>query len=130
MHGVVVDTDFVSFLLRNEPTGNKHSVYLRAKQRIISFMTLAEIEYGMLNRKWGWSRRRRMEQHLLLFTVCWPDADVCKLWGWVREICGRLGRPIATNDAWIAATALRLDLPLMTNNPADYRAITGLTVIP
>ena len=42
---------------------------------------------------------------------------------------GRQGRPIQTADAWIAATALRLDVPLVTNNQKDYASVAGLTVL-
>ncbi len=92
-------------------------------------MTLAEIEQGMIHRKWGRTKRRRMEEHLLLFAIRWADPDLCRLWAWVREVRGRKGKPIITNDAWIAATALRLDLALVTNNPVDFQGIMGLKVI-
>jgi predicted nucleic acid-binding protein len=41
----------------------------------------------------------------------------------------RQGRPIQTADAWIAATALHLGVPLVTHNPADYAGVSGLTVL-
>jgi predicted nucleic acid-binding protein len=41
----------------------------------------------------------------------------------------RQGRPIQTADAWIAATALHLNVPLVTHNPHDYRGVIGLTVL-
>jgi predicted nucleic acid-binding protein len=40
-----------------------------------------------------------------------------------------LGQPIAPQDVWIAATALRYNLPLITHNPSDYQEIAGLTLI-
>jgi predicted nucleic acid-binding protein len=39
------------------------------------------------------------------------------------------GRPVAPADAWIAATALILDVPLITPNGAHYTGIDGLRVI-
>ena len=36
---------------------------------------------------------------------------------------------IKTVDAIIAATALTLDLPLITHNSRDFQAIAGLTLI-
>ncbi len=37
--------------------------------------------------------------------------------------------PIQTGDAWMAATALVLAVPLVTHNPSDYEGVDGLTVI-
>ena len=39
------------------------------------------------------------------------------------------GHPINAGDAWIAATALRHDLPLVTHNRSDFEHIPGLAVI-
>src|ERR1017187_4819241 len=39
------------------------------------------------------------------------------------------GRPIATADAFIAACARSLDIPLVTNNRRHFEGIEGLTVI-
>jgi predicted nucleic acid-binding protein len=39
------------------------------------------------------------------------------------------GRPIATSDAWIAATATLLDVPLLTHNAGDFESEPGLNVI-
>ncbi|MFZ0594381.1 MAG: hypothetical protein WAM39_28260 [Bryobacteraceae bacterium] len=33
-------------------------------------------------------------------------------------------------DAWIAATALILSAPLVTNNPKDYRTLTSFSSFP
>jgi predicted nucleic acid-binding protein len=36
---------------------------------------------------------------------------------------------ITSHDAWVAATALYLDLPLVTHNAAHYRDVPGLRLI-
>jgi predicted nucleic acid-binding protein len=41
----------------------------------------------------------------------------------------RKGRQISAADAWIAATALTLSAPLVTNNSKDYRYVDGLQVV-
>jgi len=38
-------------------------------------------------------------------------------------------RPISSVDAWIAATALVLSAPLVTNNPKDYRHLNKLQIV-
>jgi tRNA(fMet)-specific endonuclease VapC len=41
----------------------------------------------------------------------------------------RNGRPISAADAWVAATALHLDVPLVTHNKSDFLGVDLLTVI-
>jgi len=36
------------------------------------------------------------------------------------------GRRIETADAWVAATALVYDAPLLSHNKADYLGVSGL----
>jgi tRNA(fMet)-specific endonuclease VapC len=39
------------------------------------------------------------------------------------------GPPITFADAWIAAAALQLNVPLVTHNASDYRAVDNLTIL-
>jgi predicted nucleic acid-binding protein len=39
------------------------------------------------------------------------------------------GRRIETADAWIAATALLYDAPLVTHNGSDFLGVPGLRLI-
>jgi len=41
----------------------------------------------------------------------------------------RNGRPIAAADAWIAATALHLGVPLISHNKNHFVGVNHLTVI-
>ena len=48
----------------------------------------------------------------------------------VADTARRNGRPIQTADAWIAATAIALDVPLCTNNREDYAGVDALRLPP
>jgi len=54
---------------------------------------------------------------------------MCDWWAQAINSARLRGRPIAPADAWIAATALLLDVPLVTHNGAHYTGIDGLRVI-
>jgi len=41
-------------------------------------------------------------------------------------VLGETAGRIETADAWIAATALLYDVPLLTHNKADYLGVPGL----
>ena len=48
---------------------------------------------------------------------------------WARIRWERRNRPIAVDDAWIAATAVSYNCPLVTHNSKDFTGISGLQVI-
>lgn len=56
MSAVVVDTNVVSYLLRNHPLAVRYEPHLRGTLLAISFMTLAEVLYGGASA--GWNRQR------------------------------------------------------------------------
>jgi len=64
-----------------------------------------------------------------VYIVLFPDLDTCEIWARITAACHRRGRPRQDNDLWIAATALRYQLPLLTHNRRDFADIPGLTVI-
>ena len=90
---------------------------------------LAEIEYGMEAKNWGSNRRDLMRRFLARFTPLMPDAETARLWARVKSGCDKRGRQITSADAWIAAAALQLDIPLVTHNASDYRAVQNLTIL-
>ena len=49
--------------------------------------------------------------------------------GRVKSGCEKKGRPITFADAWIAAAALQLNVPLATHNASDFEAVDGLLIL-
>ena len=92
----------------------------------ISIVVLGELEFGV-------ARSRRVEENqaalrtlLSAIHVVEPDVDVAGRYGQLRAHLRLIGRPIGPNDLWIAAHALALDMPLVTNNLAEFSRVPGL----
>jgi predicted nucleic acid-binding protein len=126
---VVVDTDVVSFLFKTHSLAPAYQTILAGRPLAVSLITMAEIEYGMEAKNWGASRRDLMRRFLARFTVLSPDTDTARVWARIKSGCDKKGRPIAFADAWIAAAAERLNVPLVTHNASDYRAVENLTTL-
>ena len=50
---VVVDTNVVSYIFRDDPIGEPYRAALANRRRVISFQTYAELMYGALSSNWG-----------------------------------------------------------------------------
>jgi predicted nucleic acid-binding protein len=129
MGAVLLDTNVVSFLLKEDSRAESYAPHLENRGLAVSFMTVAELFQWAAMRNWGAHRTSQLEASLRNFTVLPFDIEVCRLWGEIRAKCGAAGRPISPQDAWIAATALQHQLPLVTHNPADFETIEELKLI-
>ena len=126
---LVVDTDVLSFLYKRDTRAKLYEPHLNDPPFIVSFMSLAELRRWALERNWGEDRRQRLENYLTRYLVLHSDDLMCNHWAQAMQSARLHGRPIAPSDAWIAATALLLEIPLVTHNGAHYSGIAGLRVI-
>jgi predicted nucleic acid-binding protein len=126
---IVVDTDVVSFIFKQDTRAASYEPHLADKVAVISFMTSAELEQWALRSNWGEARRQRLAHYLQRFVVFHSDDDLCLKWAQVKHQARRDGRPIETADAWIAATALLHGVALVTHNRSHYSGVDGLQVI-
>jgi len=124
-----VDTDVVSYLLNRHSMAEAYEELLIGYAPLISFMTVAEMYRGALKRSWGPRRMAELDEHLRQFAVVPCNFPVCISYAKITNAAERRGKPVATADALIAASALSLGIPLATNNKRHFQAIEGLTVI-
>jgi tRNA(fMet)-specific endonuclease VapC len=101
---------------------------------LITAVTLAELSVGPLVARDDHERAARqahLQQAEADFDPVPFDAQAARAFGQVAASLRRAGRKTAARayDAMIAATAVALDLPVYTCNPADFSGIDGLAVI-
>jgi tRNA(fMet)-specific endonuclease VapC len=126
---VVVDTNVISFFIKNDTRAALYQPYLDDRLQIIAAQTLAELELWTLIHNWGPRRRATLHAYLKDFVLAEADEAICFSWAAVQVNARRLGHPISVSDAWIAATALAYDVPLVTHNPDDFKNVSGLSII-
>lgn len=129
MTTLIVDTDVVSFLLKGDTRAQLYRPHLQGKTLALSFMTVAELYQWAYVRNWGDRKLTRLEEQLHRYVIVPFDNELCKQWASISVQRQRIGRPMSVQDAWIAATALRHNCPLVTHNSDDFSDITGLEVI-
>ena len=129
MLNVLLDTDVASYLLKSDTRAEWYRNELKFALANLSFMTLSELEFWPIHRRWGAKMKATLEQFLSRFEIIYPDEETCRLWAQVRIEVISQGQQISVADAWNAAIAIQNEFPLVTHNASDYASITQLAVI-
>ncbi len=129
MDSVVIDTDVLSYLLKQDTRGELYRPHIDGKLGVLSFMTIAELDFWANARKWGQNRREKLTAFLEPYTIIDSDRELCRRWADIRSEAMRIGFHIDTADCWIAATATRYTIPLVTHNKDHFIHVKGLTII-
>lgn len=127
---VVLDTTITIFMWKKAPALALYADDLRDADHFISFQTAAEMLRGAERGGWSASRRAKLDRFLQRFAKVPVDLELARTWAIVVAESSRQGRRLDTADAWVAATAIRRDVTLITHDP-DFRdlAIPGLRVV-
>jgi len=96
----------------------------------VSVITVGELRAGVLAAADLGTRDRRLATltAVLALDPVPVDDDVAAAWARLRVALRDAGRRMAVNDSWIAATAIALDVPLVTQD-LDLGEIPGLRLI-
>jgi tRNA(fMet)-specific endonuclease VapC len=119
MKPVILDTDGVSFLLKNDTRASLYLPHLENRSWLISFMTEAELEQWAILANLSARRTEWLRLFLRRLIIVPSSRDLVLKWAEVMAAARRNGRRIETADGWIAATALLYDAPLLTHNRSD-----------
>lgn len=95
----------------------------------VSVITIGELRAGVLGATDVVTRDRRLAtltQALALAPVAIDDA-VAQAWATLRVLLRDSGQRMPVNDSWIAATAMTLRVPVITQDD-DYVQVAGLDV--
>ena len=108
----LVDTNIVIEVFK----GNKEIAdYLyKLPEIFISSIVLGELYIG-INRVANRAKHlKRLNDFLKLTTILNVDGETAAIYGAIIADLYKLGKPIPTNDVWIAATAIQYNLTLLT----------------
>lgn len=93
---------------------------------LLAFQTVTELRFGALVAGWGELRRRRMERSIASLSVVQPDNRTLTICAELRHQCHRIGHPLGGKpheaDRWIASTAIRLGLSLVSDDGIFVRS--------
>ena len=133
MDAVLLDTTVVSLLhpkKKGSTLRGKYEKHMEGKILALSFQSVAELWSWVEERGWGERQRVGMEGFLQKFLVIPYDFELARVWARVNAQCKKKGRRLEAGDAWIVATAVHRQIPLLTHD-LDHVGleVEGLTVI-
>lgn len=127
---IVIDTDvFSADLVPRSRLTELYAPIIYGRPAFISFQTVAELRYGALRRGWGEARMLKLDAKIASAEVVHTGPELVLIYARLRADCEMQGHALGqrehTADRWIAATAIRLGVPLVSND-GIFRDAPGL----
>lgn len=118
---IVIDTDvFSADLVPGSGLAARYAPLITGRPAFISFQTVAELRYGAIRRGWGRARRLKLEATVQRVEIVHSGPELVAFYAQLRADCEAVGHALGqrehTADRWIAATAIRLGIPLVSND--------------
>ena len=111
-------------------SGRELDVAALPDELAVSVVTIGELRAGVLVAADAVTRDRRLSTltNALAFDPVPIDLAVSERWAQLRVLLRDARTRMPVNDSWIAATALALGVPVVTQDD-DYAVVEGLEVI-
>jgi tRNA(fMet)-specific endonuclease VapC len=128
MRRLLIDTNIYSYALRGDD--DVVEVLRKSEQIGISVISIGELLSGFK----GGGREKKNRKELEIFldsprVVVYPmDEDTSEFYAEILNNLREIGKPVPTNDIWIAAIAFQNGLKLFTKD-IHFKTIPGLSLI-
>jgi len=127
---VMLDTNTcIAIIKRKPPQVLKRFNAYKVGEIGISWVTLAELEFGVAKSQYIEKNQVALDEFVLPLEIANFDRDVARIYGRVRAMLEKKGTPIGSWDTMIGAHALAQGATLATNNSKEFSRIKGLTVV-
>ena len=123
----LLDTNICIYLIKRKPPELlQRFLQLSPGSVFISSVTTSELYYGAQKSQRVQTNLEALNHFLLSFRIVDYDESASFLYGELRADLEKRGQPIGPLDMMIAAHALSLDVPLVTNNTKEFERVKGL----
>ena len=127
---VMLDTNTcIAIIKRKPPQVLKRLSAYKVGEIGISWITLAELEFGVAKSQHVATNRAALDEFVLPLEIANFDRETAIVYGRVRATLEKKGAPIGSLDMMIGAHALSLGVTLATNNTREFSRIKGLTIV-
>ena len=126
---LLLDTNICIYIIKQQPASvlNRFMEY-QVGDVGISSITLSELRYGVAKSTHYEKNSKALDEFITPLEVVSYDEQAAYVYGNIRASLEKAGTPIGSMDMLIAAHALSLGLPLVTNNSSEFTRVPHLTV--
>jgi tRNA(fMet)-specific endonuclease VapC len=127
---ILLDTNICIYIIRQHPAGVlKRFAEFQVGDIGISSITLSELRYGVSKSAHHEKNSKALDEFITPLEVVSFDEQAAGVYGDIRATLEKAGTPIGSMDLLIAAHAVSIGLPLVTNNAREFARIGNLTVL-
>lgn len=127
---LLLDTNICIYIIKQQPaTVLKHFLEYQIGDIGISSITLSELRFGVAKSTHKEKNAEALDEFIIPLEVVPYDEAAALAYGDIRATLEKAGTPIGSMDMLIAAHALSLGIPLVTNNPREFLRIPSITVV-
>jgi tRNA(fMet)-specific endonuclease VapC len=124
----MLDTNICIYIIKQRPAQVLEKLLAtRANDVGVSVITV-ELRCGASKSGRAQQNQEALDRFLAPFTIAPFESQAASVYGDLRAILEKKGRPIGPLDMLIAAQALSLGARLITNNAKEFRQVPGLKV--
>jgi len=127
---VMLDTNICIAIIKQKPP---HTIKRFKEYKVgeigISWVTLAELEFGVAKSQSQEKNQAALDEFVLPLEIANFDREAARVYGRMRAALENKGTLIGSLDMMIGAHALSLGVTLATNNSKEFSRIKGLTVV-
>jgi tRNA(fMet)-specific endonuclease VapC len=125
----MLDTDVCIALIKNRPETIRKRLFRLSPDEVgISSIVTAELWFGVALSQKKKQNQAALKDFLDYATILnWPY-DASPIYGQIRTVLQKKGKPIGAMAMLIASHALMLDAVLVTNNTKEFRRVPDLKI--
>ena len=127
---LMLDTNICIYIIKQKPAPVlKRFLEYRIGDIGISSITLSELRYGVAKSTHQEKNTKALNEFITPLEVVSFDEEAAHSYGDIRAALEKSGTPIGAMDMLIAAHAVSLGVPLVTNNSPEFARIPTLTIV-
>jgi len=127
---LLLDTNICIYIIKQKPANVlKRFLEYQIGDIGISTITLSELRYGVAKSSHRDKNAKALDEFTIPLEVVPYDEAAAHVYGDIRASLEKDGTPIGSMDMLIAAHAVSLGIPLVTNNTREFIRIPSLNLI-